>query len=519
MKTFFFRRMTSFVLVAGCLLMLIGCAGCSEPKEGSITGKVVEITSLTLRVEDGQKINYLFDIDSALGDILRSLHAGDTVSVHFRGTLEPDYLYQTVTVTGLEILTRLSHLPSAGTAATGSPSDTAFAVSTSTGNTEPGTAHTNSSTTSTTSAATTASTTKPPTTTTAITTTTAAPPPAADGLFSAYWNRAEQAMRRMSTAEKVGQIFLVRCPASNAVGLIRSYKPGGLVLFARDFDGKSAARVKADLASYQQASSLPLLLATDEEGGKVIRVSRNPQLASSPFPSPQALFAAGGLKEVRRDGAQKAALLLSLGINVNLAPVADVSVSPEDYIYSRTLGRPAMETAAYVAAAVESLQQGGLSATLKHFPGYGNNVDTHTGIAVDNRPLSVFEENDLLPFRRGIEAGVHAVLVSHNIVTCLDADLPASLSPAVHRLLRDKLGFSGVMMTDDLAMGAIQKGYTSPSPAVRALLAGNDLLIVSDITESSRQVAAAVENGTLPMELLNTAVTRVLAMKYAKGLL
>lgn len=111
------------------------------------------------------------------------------------------------------------------------------------------------------------------------------------------------------------------------------------------------------------------------------------------------------------------------------------------------------------------------------------------------------------------------MLVSHNIVTCLDPDLPASLSPAVHRLLRDKLGFSGVMMTDDLAMGAIQKGYTSPSPAVRALLAGNDLLIVSDITESSRQVAAAVENGTLPMELLNTAVTRVLAMKYAKGLL
>ena len=309
MKASRFRQIICFLLISCCLFALIASTGCSGQKEESITGKVVETTSLTLRVEDGQKINYLFDIDSALGDILRSLRAGDTVSVHFRGTLKPDYLYQTVTVTGLELLTPTSCLTSTGTVDAGSPSDTAFAVSTSTGNTKPGTADTTSSTTSTTSAATTTSTTKPPTTTTTITTTTAAPPPTEDGLFSAYWNRAEQAMRRMSTAEKVGQVFLVRCPASNAVGLIRSYKPGGLVLFARDFDGKSAARVKADLASYQQASTLPLLLATDEEGGRVIRVSRNPQLASSPFPSPQALFAAGGLEEIRRDGEQKAALL------------------------------------------------------------------------------------------------------------------------------------------------------------------------------------------------------------------
>src|SRR5699024_4347972 len=124
-----------------------------------------------------------------------------------------------------------------------------------------------------------------------------------------------------------------------------------------------------------------------------------------------------------------ARLLTSLGLNLNLAPVADVSTDPSDFIYDRTIGRDAQTTAEYIRASVETYLENGLACTLKHFPGYGNNGDTHTGLVYDNRPMETFETSDFLPFKAGIEAGAQCVLVSHNVVTCMDPDVPASLSP------------------------------------------------------------------------------------------
>ena len=165
------------------------------------------------------------------------------------------------------------------------------------------------------------------------------------------------------------------------------------------------------------------------------------------------------------------------GININFAPVCDVSQDPADFIYDRTLGRDAQETSQYVAAVVETMAEEGMGSVLKHFPGYGNNVDTHTGIAVDQRPLETFEASDFLPFQAGTEAGggKTAVLVSHNIMAAVDDTLPASLSPAVHDLLREQLGFDGVVMTDDLAMEAVAAYSADGAVAVMALEAGNDL--------------------------------------------
>ena len=182
--------------------------------------------------------------------------------------------------------------------------------------------------------------------------------------------------------------------------------------------------------------------------------------------------------------------------------------------------RAAIAEADSLRAARNTLsKQVGMGSVLKHFPGYGNNVDTHTGIAVDERPLETFLSSDFLPFKAGIDAGAGAVLVSHNIMTCADHTLPASLSPAVHQLLRDKLGYTGVVMTDDLAMDAVAQYAKDGSAAVLAVLAGNDLLISSDYQTQIPQVLAALQDGTIDETLIDAAVTHVLLWKMQLGLL
>jgi beta-N-acetylhexosaminidase len=190
-----------------------------------------------------------------------------------------------------------------------------------------------------------------------------------------------------------------------------------------------------------------------------------------------------------------------------------------DYIHGRTLGLSAVETADYVAAVVRATRPTGLSSTLKHFPGYGNNADTHKGAAVDERPFSSFVANDFLPFQSGIEAGVECIMVSHNRVKCMDAAFPASLSPAVHRILRIRMGFTGVILTDSLGMGAIT-GADAPtqSPSVLAVLAGNDILVTPEYQKAYDSVLAAVLYGTISRETLDRAVFRILAWKYSKNL-
>lgn len=340
-----------------------------------------------------------------------------------------------------------------------------------------------------------------------------------EGLFAGSYEKAYERMQEMSLAEKVGQMFLVRCPAGDAVQMITQYHPGGFVLFGRDFDGKSKEAVQAAALSYQEASEIPMILAVDEEGGTVVRVSGNPKLADHKFLSPQELYQGGGLDAVRADAAEKDTLLKELGINLNLAPVADVSTSPSDYINARTLGKPVPETAEYVSAVVTANRAAGMASALKHFPGYGNNVDTHTDISVDERSYESFRERDFLPFQAGIKAGAETVLVSHNVVKCIDADRPASLSPEVHRILREDLGYTGLIMTDDLAMRAILKYTGEYTPAVAAVRAGNDLMITTDYESGIQSVLQAVENGSISQELVDRAVFHILAMKYETGIL
>lgn len=356
----------------------------------------------------------------------------------------------------------------------------------------------------------------------------AAPPepqPSAEELAErARSERLRALLDGITVEEKVGQLFFVRCAEPDMAEKIAAYHLGGVLLFARDYKDAadnwlSEAAFTAKLEAYQDAAEIPLFIGSDEEGGTVTRATRNPKLFAAKLPSPQTLYRAGGMAGLLTDTLAYNDRLRALGVNVNFAPVCDVSTDPNDFIYERAFGQDAAATADYAAQVVDVMGKAGVGAVLKHFPGYGSNVDTHTGVAFDERERETFESADLLPFRAGIDAGAPFVLVSHNIVTCFDADFPASLSPAVHRLLRDELGFDGVILTDDLAMDAVKYSAANGDVATMALLAGNDMLVTTDFETQIAQVLTAVERGIIPMETVDAAVTRVLRAKLQLGLL
>ena len=342
-----------------------------------------------------------------------------------------------------------------------------------------------------------------------------------EALEEARQQRIWDLVSSMTLEEKVGQLFFVRCPADSAVEDVSTYHLGGYLLFGRDTKDKTANELIQTIQRYQDAAAIPLLIGVDEEGGTVVRVSSNPHLRSEKFASPQRLYALGGMDRILADTREKNVLLRALGFNVNLAPVADVSTDPGDFIYDRAFGQDAAATSDYVSAVTGRMRADGMGSVLKHFPGYGDNADTHTGIAVDDRPYEDFVNSDFLPFLAGMAAGgdTAAVLVSHNIVECMDPDLPASLSPAVHNLLRQDLGFDGVVMTDDLAMDAVGAYAGDGAVAVMALQAGNDMVVTTDYRSQIPKVLEAVENGSLEEAAIDAACRRVLRWKQALGLL
>ena len=341
-----------------------------------------------------------------------------------------------------------------------------------------------------------------------------------DGIFSNNYDRAYKMVQDMTLEEKVGQMILGRCPFENGSAVAKKYHVGGYILFGRDFGyTKTKDEVTGNISSYMNAQKIPMIIAVDEEGGTVSRLQGNYNLIEHDFLSPRELYNNGGMDAIKDDTLEKSQILKSLKINTNLAPVCDISKSENDFMYNRSLGQNADITADFVKNVTKISQENGISAALKHFPGYGNNVDTHTGIAIDKRTYETFEKNDFIPFKAGIDAGAHMVLVSHNIVECMDKDYPASLSPKVHEILRDKLGFTGIIITDDLAMDAISvyvKGY---SPVVAAVLAGNDMLCVSDIEGTYDDVLNAVHTGKIEVEQIDHAVMRILAWKMSKNLM
>ena len=339
-----------------------------------------------------------------------------------------------------------------------------------------------------------------------------------NGIFSHYYVDAYKKLKEMSIDEKIGQMFLVRVPEVNQIEDISKFNLGGYILFGRDTQNETKESLKTKIQSYQENSKIPMIIAVDEEGGTVVRVSSNPNLRSEKFSSPQQLYQSGGYDKIESTTLEMSQLLSSLGFNVNLAQVADVSTDSNDFIYERSFGKDASETSTFIQTVIKASKQNNVSYVLKHFPGYGNNKDTHTGISIDERSLEQFKSVDFLPFQAGIDEGAEAILVSHNIISQVEENTPASLSLNIHNILRNDLKFTGIVMTDDLDMGAI-KYYIDDSPAVKAVLAGNDMLILTDYEQAYNDIKNAINEGKITQESIDHSAFRIIAWKYYKGLL
>ncbi len=331
-----------------------------------------------------------------------------------------------------------------------------------------------------------------------------------EGIFSKFYQQANKKMETMTIDQKIKQLLLIRYPDKDISDI------GGYVFFEKDFKDKTSEDVKKMINSLQDKASIPLITAVDEEGGKIIRISSNKNLVSEPFKSSKELYESGGLEAISKDVKTKSSILHNLGLNVNLAPVVDIADDENAYMYPRTIGKNAEITAKYATTVIKASKGTDVSYVLKHFPGYGNNDDTHINEARDVRTYDDIINNDVRPFKEGIDMGAEAVLISHNIITSIDEDNPATLSSGVHNLLKVNLGFTGVTITDDLDMGAtknIEKKY------LKAVLAGNDLLIVTDYDTAYREIKTGVLDKDVSENLINQATLKILAWKYYKGLL
>ena len=325
----------------------------------------------------------------------------------------------------------------------------------------------------------------------------------------------EDRLATMTLEEKVGQLFWARVPSNHQIEDLQSYHLSGYILFGRDFEGRSLEDMKALTTGYQDAAKIPLLIGSDEEGGTVTRIS---SILETPFQSPMALYQHGGMEAVLSDTKQKAELLKSVGINAGLFPVADLARDQSAFIYDRTIGQDVQTTASYVQQVVEELKKSKVGSTLKHFPGYGDNGDSHTAIIQDNRSLDELRQADFLPFQAGIDAGADSVLVSHNILSKIDT-VPSSISPKITDLLRKELHFKGVIMTDDFDMAGIADFVSQDEAAFQVIVAGNDLILGSSYQTQIPYLLKKISSGELTEERIDESVRRILTWKYDLGLL
>lgn len=332
--------------------------------------------------------------------------------------------------------------------------------------------------------------------------------------------RAQKILQTMTWKEKIAQMFVVAVPSKDAEKIQKKYQFGGYVFFESDFSGSTPKKTRAKIKKIQKASKIKMLIAVDEEGGKVNRVSKLTAFRKKPFESPQTIYKKKGWNGIRKDTTDKAKFLKNLGINTNFAPVADTPYKSSDFIYKRRFSTNAASVSKYIKTVVTEMKKNNLVSTLKHFPGYGGNGDTHTLMITDRRSKKTFTSRDLKPFSAGIRAGCDMIMVSHNIVNCFDRSAPASLSKKVHKYLRNQMNFNGVIITDELSMtGAAAFAGSSSKAAVKAIQAGNDMICTTQYKEQFDAVYKAFKDGKISKSQINESVKRILIMKLDRGII
>lgn len=331
----------------------------------------------------------------------------------------------------------------------------------------------------------------------------------------------------MSLDKKIGELFIVSIPGKSINKknrrIIEAIKPGGIIFFKHNFGSSRETwcffyRLQNHFLNNYR---VPVFLTTDQEFGRVRRIENNMTM----FPSAMALGASKDPSLIQQASFITASELGAYGLNMNLAPVADVNNNPRNsVIRQRSFGASSMEVAKMVAAYTRGFNSGGLASVAKHFPGHGDtHIDTHIGLAIVKKSINQLSNTELPPFQRAIANKVDGIMTAHILFKNLDPHFPATLSRTVlSGLLRQKLKFSGIIITDDMDMGAIAKNFSGTKmkkihPAVRSLKAGADLLIYTGPMENTQRaylaVKDAIERGQLDKGQLDEKVGRIIDTK------
>lgn len=329
----------------------------------------------------------------------------------------------------------------------------------------------------------------------------------------------EEILNSMTLEEKIGQLFIVRYENIDEEDEVKQYQLGGITFYGKDFRYEDKDSIIELINSLQSDVKIPMFMSVDEEGGSVARVSRWYQYRSEIFLSPRDYYEQGGLDLVLQMEEEKAQLLSSLGLNMNLSPVADISDKPGAFMYDRSLGEDAFTTAEFVCRTAKISADYGVGSVIKHFPGHGNNTDTHFYTTRDTRSLEELKENDLIPFQAAMDEENSAIMIGHTVVEALDDEYPASLSKKVHDYIRNQMSFDGVIMPDALDMDTVSSSFNGENVAVLAIMAGNDILCTSEYKEQYEAVLQAVKDNKISIEQIDESVLRILRWKMQLGII
>ena len=333
--------------------------------------------------------------------------------------------------------------------------------------------------------------------------------------------------------EKIGQLIFVDlrnlAGAASAVtvspqviALLDSIRPGGIILFSESF--KTIPQVWDLIFTLQQVSDIPLFIATDQEGGVVSRLSNREGLPATTIPSQETIGSTGDPAMAYLAAEIIGRELYCLGVNMNFAPVADLVSDPESSVIgSRSYGSDADLVARMVGSAVEGIQGQGVSSVVKHFPGHGEAPsDTHAGESILDFDEERFMSRELIPFIAAIEAGCDGIMTAHLRLPRIVKDpVPATFSPYIlQTIMRERLGFEGLIITDSLSMKAVELFWDAGEAAVLAVEAGADILLMPrNPHRSFRAVLDAVASGRIPEERIDRSVERILYIKLRRGIL
>ncbi|HYE09929.1 MAG TPA: beta-N-acetylhexosaminidase [Patescibacteria group bacterium] len=333
-------------------------------------------------------------------------------------------------------------------------------------------------------------------------------------------------IKEMTLDEKIGQMIIAGIDGyemnENEKGLIQNYHIGGFILFGRNIESpEQLCELNNSIKIANSASKIPLILSVDEEGG---RISRIPKVIKN-LPTNKAIGKINNEEFSYEIGLLLAEKVKAFGFNMNFAPVLDINSNPKNpVIGDRAFGSKVEVVSDLGVQTMMGIKFRGVVPVVKHFPGHGDtSVDSHVGLPSVDHDLERLKSFELIPFEKAINNGAESVMVAHILLPKIDADNPASLSSAVITdILRKQLNFEGVVITDDMTMGAITKNYDLAAAAVQAVKAGNDIILVAHKYENSlavvKSLKEAVQTGDISEQRIDQSVYRILKLKQSYNL-